>query len=146
MYDDFWMADQGLLERATAGDLTDLITRRFAEGAVVTTAPTDTLLSAHGLFKLYNVSQLPVVDNERIVGIVDESDVLLAVVRDAERFAAPVSSVMSTRLDTVSPDAPIERLLAIFEREHVPILVANGAFLGLITRIDILNYLRRKLK
>src|SRR4030095_8536591 len=100
----------------------------------------------HGLFKLYNVSQLPVVDNERIVGIVDESDVLLAGVRDAARFAAAVSSVMDRRLDTVSPDAPIGRLLAIFEREHVPILVANGAFLGLITRIDILNYLRRKLK
>jgi len=56
MYDDFWMADHGLLDRATAGDLTDLITRRFAEGAVVTTAPTDTLLTVHGLFKLYNVS------------------------------------------------------------------------------------------
>ena len=145
MYDDFWMADNGLLDRATAGDLTDLITRRFAEGAVVTTAPTDTLLTAHGLFKLYNVSQLPVVEDGRIVGIVDESDVLLAVVRDAERFATPVSSVMSTRLDTVAPDAPIARLLEIFEREHVPILVANGAFVGLITRIDILNYLRRKL-
>ena len=145
MYDDFWMADNGLLDRATAGDLTDLITRRFAEGAVVTTTPTDTLLTAHGLFKLYNVSQLPVVENGRIVGIVDESDVLLAVVRDAQRFATPVSSVMSTRLDTVAPDAPIARLLEIFEHEHVPILVADGAFVGLITRIDILNYLRRKL-
>ena len=146
MYDDFWMADQGLLDRATAGDLTDLITRRFAEGAVVTTAPTDTLLTAHGLFKLYNVSQLPVVDNGRIVGIVDESDVLLPVVRDGERFGAPVSSVMSTRLDTVPPDAPIKRLLDIFEREHVPIVVSDGIFVGLITRIDILNYLRRRLQ
>jgi cystathionine beta-synthase len=36
-------------------------------------------------------------------------------------------------------------LLEIFEREHVPILVADGRFVGLITRIDILNYLRRKL-
>jgi cystathionine beta-synthase len=145
MYDDFWLADQGLLERATAGDLTDLITRRFAEGAVVTTAPTDTLLAAYGLFKLYNVSQLPVIGAGRIVGLVDESDVLLAVVRDPKRFAAPVSSVMSTRLDTVSPDAPISQLLDVFERGHVPILVADGEFVGLITRIDILNYLRRKL-
>ena len=111
MYDDFWLADQGLVDRPAAGDLSDLITRRFAEGAVVTTAPTDTLLTAYGLFKLYNVSQLPVVESGRIVGIVDESDVLLAVVRDAGRFQAPVSGVMSTRLDTVPPDAPIERLL-----------------------------------
>jgi cystathionine beta-synthase len=144
MYDDFWMADQGLIALPAAGDLSDLITRRFAEGAVVTTTPTDSLLTAYGLFKLYNVSQLPVIEDGRIVGIVDESDVLLAVVRDAERFQAPVSGVMSTRLDTVPPDTPIERLLAIFEREHVPIVVKDGAFVGLITRIDILNYLRRK--
>jgi len=125
--------------------LTDVITRRFAEGAVVTVAPNDTVATAHGLFKLYNVSQLPVLDNGSIVGIVDESDLLLDVVRDAARFGDPISSVMTARLETVAPDAPIERLLEMFEREHVPIVVDNGKFVGLITRIDILNYLRRKL-
>jgi cystathionine beta-synthase len=146
MYDDFWMADQGLLKRPLAGNLGDLISRRFAEGAVVTVTPEDTLLTADGRFKLYNVSQLPVIEDSRVVGIVDESDVLLAVVRKAARFTAPVSTVMSTKLDTVTPDAPIERLLEIFEREHVPIVVVNGSFVGLITRIDVLNYLRRKLQ
>ena len=71
---------------------------------------------------------------------------MMAVFRYGARFAAPVSSVMSTRLDTVPPDAPMERLLDIFEREHVPIVVKDGTFVGLITRIDILNYLRRKLR
>ncbi|HZQ60709.1 MAG TPA: pyridoxal-phosphate dependent enzyme [Casimicrobiaceae bacterium] len=147
MYDDFWMIDQGLLTRPTAGDLSDLISRRFAEGAVVTVAPGDTLMTAYGRFKLYNVSQLPVIDDGGVVGILDESDVLLAVVRDAQRFNAPVSEVMSTRLDTVTPGAPIARLLEIFERGHVPLLVnPDGAFVGLITRIDVLNYLRRKLR
>ena len=146
MYNDFWLADQGLVERHTAGDLTDLISRRFAEGAVVTVKPDDTLLTAYGRFKLHDVSQLPVLDGERIVGIVDESDVLLDVARDAARFGDPVASVMSTRLETVAPDAPIERLLAIFAHDHVPIVVADGRFVGLVTRIDVLNYLRRKLK
>jgi len=146
MYNDFWLADQGLVERASAGDLTDLISRRFAEGAVVSVKPDDTLLTAYGRFKLHDVSQLPVLDGERIVGIVDESDVLLDVARDATRFGDPVASVMSTRLETVPPDAPIERLLEIFEHEHVPIVVEDGRFIGLVTRIDVLNYLRRKLK
>lgn len=146
MYDDFWMSDQGLLPQRVCGDLTDVISRRFAEGAVVTVAPDDTLLTAYGRFKLYNVSQLPVIEHGRVVGILDESDVLLAVVRDAQRFNAATSTVMSTRLDTVTPDAPIARLLEIFEREHVPLLVNHdGTFVGLITRIDVLNYLRRKI-
>jgi cystathionine beta-synthase len=146
MYNDFWLADQGLVERPAAGDLTDLISRRFAEGAVVTVNPDDTLLTAYGRFKLHDVSQLPVLDGDRIVGIVDESDVLLDVLRDPSRFADLVSSVMSTRLETVAPDAPIERLLEIFEHEHVPIVVADGRFVGLVTRIDVLNYLRRKFR
>jgi cystathionine beta-synthase len=146
MYNDFWLADQGLVERPAAGDLTDLISRRFAEGAVVTVKPDDTLLTAYGRFKLHDVSQLPVVDGDRIVGIVDESDVLLDVSRDPARFSDLVSGVMSTRLETVPPDAPIERLLKIFEHEHVPIVVANGRFVGLVTRIDVLNYLRRKFR
>jgi len=146
MYNDFWLADQGLVERPALGDLTDLISRRFAEGSVVTVAPDDTLLIAYGRFKLHEVSQLPVVDGERIVGIVDESDVLLDVARDPSHFGDPVSRVMSTRLETVRPDAPIDRLLEIFEREHVPIVVDRGAFVGLITRIDVLNYLRRKIR
>ncbi|HTO46315.1 MAG TPA: pyridoxal-phosphate dependent enzyme [Burkholderiales bacterium] len=146
MYNDFWLADQGLLERPAAGDLTDLISRRFAEGAVVTVKPDDTLLIAYGRFKLHDVSQLPVLDGERIVGIVDESDVLLNVLRDPARFGDAVASVMSTKLETVAPGAPIGRLLEIFEHEHVPIVVANGRFVGLVTRIDVLNYLRRKLK
>jgi len=144
MFNDFWLADQGFVDRPAAGDLTDLISRRFAEGAVVSVKPDDTLLVAFGRFKLHDVSQLPVLDGERIVGIVDESDVLLNVFRDAARFADPVASVMSTRLETVPPDAPVERLLEIFTHDHVPIVVADGRFVGLVTRIDVLNYLRRK--
>jgi cystathionine beta-synthase len=146
MFNDYWMYDQGLLARAPVGDITDLIARRFAEGAVVTLAPNDTLLTAYGRFKLYDVSQLPVVEGERIVGLIDESDLLHAVVGDETKFAEPVARFMTTRLETVSPAAPIDALLAIFERGHVPIVERDGAFVGLITRIDVLNFLRRKLR
>jgi cystathionine beta-synthase len=146
MFNDYWMYDQGLLARAPVGDITDLIARRFAEGAVVTLAPNDTLLTAYGRFKLYDVSQLPVVEGERIVGLIDESDLLHAVVGDETKFAEPVARFMTTRLETVSPAAPIDALLAIFERGHVPIVERDGAFVGLITRIDLLNFLRRKLR
>ena len=71
---------------------------------------------------------------------------LLDVARDADALPRSGGELMSTRLETVPPDAPIEQLLEIFDHEHVPIVVADGRFLGLITRIDLLNYLRRKLK
>lgn len=146
MYNDYWMADQGFLSGQHYGDLRDAISRPYAAKAVVTLAPDDTLLTAYGRFKLYDVSQLPVIEDDRIIGIIDESDVLLAVVYGHEdRFRENVSAYMSSRLQTIQPSAPIEDLLAIFEAGRVPIVCDGERFLGLITRIDLLNYLRRRM-
>jgi cystathionine beta-synthase len=146
MYNDYWMADQGFLERGRGGDLRDLISRPHAARAVVTVGRGDTLLTAYGRFKLYDVSQLPVLEGDRIVGIIDESDVLHAVYGDDTRFREKVAAVMTTRLQTVAPQTPIEELFGIYEQGMVPIVVEDQKFLGLITRIDLLNYLRRRMK
>ena len=59
--------------------------------------------------KLYDVSQLPVLENDRVVGIIDESDLLLAVFSNPERFRVEVRSAMSAAIETV----PSERRSAI---------------------------------
>ncbi|HEY8516621.1 MAG TPA: cystathionine beta-synthase, partial [Candidatus Binatia bacterium] len=145
MFNDYWMHDQGFLRDKPRGDLRDVIGRSHEEGAVVALTPDDTLASAHARMKMYDVSQLPVLDGERIVGIVDEYDVLLAAARDAAAFARPVRDVMSSRLATVPPDASLDALFPVFERGMVPIVVEGERFLGLVTRIDVVNYLRRRL-
>jgi cystathionine beta-synthase len=146
MYNDFWMFDQGLLERTAQGDLTDLIARRHAEGSVVTVTPDDTLATVHRRMKLYEVSQLPVLEGERLVGIIDESDLLIAVNADAEAFRMPVRRAMVTKVETVAPDASIETLLPIFAKDHVAVLEQGGKFMGLVTRIDFINHLRRRVR
>jgi len=146
MFNDFWMRDQGFLAGPRHGDLRDLIARTFEKGSVVALAPDDTLLLAHGRMKLYDVSQLPVLEGAHLVGILDESDLLLAASRDAGAFRRPVRDVMTKKLTTVTSSAPIESLLPIFDEGMVAIVVDGDKFLGLITRIDVLNYLRRKLR
>jgi len=145
MFNDYWMLDQGLLARERQGDLRDLIARRHADQATVTVAPTDSLLIAYQRMKLYEVSQLPVLEGSKVVGIIDESDLLLAVYGRAERFREPVSSAMNHRLDVVDVGRPLSDLLPIFQRDHVALVMAGSEFLGLITRIDLLNHLRRSL-
>jgi len=85
-----------------------------------------------------------------IVGILDESDLLHSVTRDEEAFRHPVRDYMTQRLETVDPATPMTALQPIFDRGMVAIVVENAPegsrFLGLITRIDVLNYLRRRLK
>jgi cystathionine beta-synthase len=146
MFNDFWMADQGFSKREHYGDLRDVVARRFADRDVVTLSPDDALLVAYARMKLYDISQLPVVEGRRIVGLVDESDLLLAAVEDESRFRRPVREVMSTRLRTVNPKTPVRDLLPLYDQGLVPIVVDGDEFVGLVTRIDLLNYLRRKLR
>jgi cystathionine beta-synthase len=145
MFNDYWMRDQGFLGGPTRGDLRDLIGRQPEQGSVVSVAPDDSLLIAHGRMKLYDVSQVPVLDGGRIVGILDESDLLLAAARDSEAFRRPVRDFMTSKLTTVDPSSGIDALLPIFEQGMVAIVAEGERFHGLITRIDLLNYLRRRL-
>ena len=145
MFNDYWMLDQGLLARDRKGDLRDLIARRHADRATVTVAPTDSLLIAYQRMKLYEISQLPVLEGSKVVGIIDESDLLLAVYGRSEDFRKPVSSAMNDRLEVIELNRPLPDLLPIFARDHVALVVERGEFLGLITRIDLLNHLRRSM-
>ncbi|MBF0394639.1 MAG: pyridoxal-phosphate dependent enzyme [Alphaproteobacteria bacterium] len=144
MFSDAWMVEHGFMERGAHGDLRDLIARPHAEGGTVSASPDEPLVNAYARMKLYDVSQLPVLDGERLVGILDESDLLLAVYGHEGRFREPVSVAMATRVETVEPSASIAKLMEILSRDHVPVIVERGRFLGLVTRIDVLNHLRRK--
>ncbi|MGH6611966.1 MAG: CBS domain-containing protein, partial [Burkholderiaceae bacterium] len=145
VYNDQWMIDQGLLKRSQLGDLRDLIARRYDEGAVIAVGPNDTLLTAFQRMRLADVSQLPVLEHEKLVGVIDESDVLLTMHDDPARFHASVSEAMTTTLDTVRPDASLETLQAILDRGLVAIIADDKQFYGLVTRFDLLNHLRKKL-
>src|SRR6266567_8885376 len=143
MYNDFWMAEQGFIHRPLHGDLSDLISHRYEAGEVISVGPTDTLLTAFKRMRGADVSQVPVLDQHgRAIGILDESDVLVKVHRDPLHFNDPVKKAMTSKLETLSPKATIKDLLDVFDRGRVAIVMEDDKFLGLVTRSDLLSYLR----
>jgi len=144
MYNDYWMLDNGFLEREPHGDLRDLLLRPFAQRDTIVVGPNELLMTAYTRMKLYDVSQLPVMDGDQLVGIVDESDVLIHVHADQSRFRDSVATAMITTLQKIDVHSPIEALLPVFDRGLVAIVMDGERFMGLITRIDLLNYLRRR--
>jgi cystathionine beta-synthase len=146
VFNDFWLIEQGLAERRHHGDLRDLVTRTYQEGGTVFVGPEDTLLTAYGRMRAADVSQVPVLEDSRIVGILDESDILAAVEGHDEhrgaRFKEPVRSAMTADVKTVQADAKLDALLPIFERNEVAVVVDGKEFVGLITRVDLINHLR----
>ncbi|MGR9108288.1 MAG: pyridoxal-phosphate dependent enzyme [Gammaproteobacteria bacterium] len=144
MYDDYWMLDHGFIEREHFGDLRDLISRRHLDHATITVAPDEPLINAYTRMNLHRISQLPVMENGWVVGIVDESDLLMAVYDHEAFFQHPVREAMTSKIEVIEPARPLRDLLTIFDRGLVAIVMDGGQFLGLITRIDLLQFLRRR--
>ena len=144
MYNDYWLTDQGIIKIESKGDLSDLIARHHKDRATVTIKPDDTLQTAYARMKLYDFQQLPVLENEKVVGIIDESDILMAVIGDQSRFTTKVVGAMTEKIKTVQVTESVAALLPIFDKGFVAIVQDGEKFLGLITRYDMLNYLRRQ--
>ncbi|MER9281466.1 pyridoxal-phosphate dependent enzyme [Mesorhizobium sp. M0522] len=147
VFDDFWLVEQGLAEQEQHGDLRDLVMRTLRTGDVVSVGPDESLLNAYGRMRRSDVSQLPVLDEGKLVGIIDESDILAKVEGPYDsrwdRFKAPVSTAMTSTLHTLQASQTLDALLPVFDRNEVAIVFDGDEFIGLITRIDLINHLRR---
>jgi cystathionine beta-synthase len=146
VYNDAWMIDEGLLHRPKHGDLRDLIARRQDEGDVISVSPQDTLLTAFQRMRAADLSQLPVLDDGKLVGLIDEWDVLMKVQIDAKHYGDAVRSAMTTSPQTLLPSASFEQLRDVLDSGLVAIVADESKFYGLITRFDLLNHLRRTLR
>jgi cystathionine beta-synthase len=148
-FNENWLEDQGLSERPKNNDLRDLISRPALTGSVVSVGPNDPITVAYTRMRLYDVSQLPVLDDDgRLAGIIDESDLLFAAHRGNNprdhlgAFDRPVREVMTTRVKTIDHRANIDELFPILDAGMVAVVNDAEGFHGLITRVDVLNYLR----
>jgi cystathionine beta-synthase len=145
MFNDMWVSAHGFEDRTARGDVSDLIAKRYSDGGVVTIGPDDTLLTAYNRMRSGDISQLPVVDHGKLVGILDESDVLAGVARgkDTEGFSAKVGAAMTRQVKTLESHQPLSDLEPVFARDEVAVVMDGDELLGLITRVDLINHLRR---
>ncbi len=142
-FNDSWLADQGLLERESHGDLRDLIARPADSGDMVTVTPDDNLITTYKRMRMFDVSQIPVMQDGSIVGLIDESDILLGIYEDKDSFQMKVGEVMVTDLDLIPPSARIDAVVQLFKQDKVAIIAEDDKFYGLITQIDLINHLRK---
>jgi cystathionine beta-synthase len=146
LYNDFWMEDQGFIQRETYGDLRDLIGRPHGERATITVGPNDVLTTAHNRLRNAGFSQLPVMDGEKLIGVVTEDDILRFAFGHPGRFNEPVHNAMTSTFLRVDKSQTLNNLVAMLEVRSSAAVMDGEKFLGLVTRSDVLNYLRRQVK
>ncbi len=145
LYNDFWLEDQGFIKREQCGDLRDLIGRPHGERATITVGPTDVLTTAHNRLRNAGISQLPVMDSGKLAGVLTEDAIMQFVFGKPELMNAPVKDAMQTAYIQLEKDTDLKNLVAMLHVQPYAAVVDGGDFLGLITRSDVLNHLRRQI-
>ena len=145
LFNDFWMEDQGFIEREHFGDLRDLVGRLHSEHATITVGPTDVLTTAHNRLRNAGFSQLPVMHEGELRGVVTEDAIMQFVYGKPKLMNAPVADAMESAFIKLDKSESLNNLVAMLRVQPYAAILDGDEFLGLITRSDVLNYLRRQM-
>jgi cystathionine beta-synthase len=145
LYNDFWLQDQGFIDREHFSDLRDLIGRPHDERATITVGPEDALTTAHNRLRNAGFSQLPVMDGQKLIGVITEDDIIRFAFGRPQRFNEPVRLAMNATFLRVDKNTSVNNLVSMLEVRSSAAVMDGERFLGLITRADVLNYLRRQM-
>ena len=144
LFNDFWMEDQGFIEREKFADLRDLVGRPHGERATITVGPGDVLTTAHNRLRNAGFSQLPVMSDGALVGVVTEDAIIQFVYGKPELMSATVEEAMESAFIKLERTESMNNLVAMLRVQPYAAIMDGEEFVGLITRSDVLNYLRRQ--
>ena len=140
--DDRWMQENGFTEQRWAQNSIGDVLRRLPERPLLTAASREPVAEVVRRMKTHGISQLPVMDGDRLSGIVTESDLLSALVEGHISLENSVAEVMIRQVATVSVDQDAGALLAVFERGEVGLVTDEaGRLIGILTKMDLVDHL-----
>jgi cystathionine beta-synthase len=139
MYNDDWMREKGFLEK-TGLCARDLVARRHST-TLVTVARADSVSRAIQVMSEHDYSQIPVTDDGRIVGSVNETRLFSAIVREPSLKNAPVDAIMQPAFPFVDISTGLDALATMITPENPAVLVRDfkGDETYIITRSDVIK-------
>ena len=149
VFDDDWMRENGFLQRGWDEVRASDIQASKLDGRLFTAQPTDLMVDVVATLKDHNISQLPVVDeNGRLQGIVTEIDLLnhMLQVDHVHRHDETIESMIDPHVTTVSPNTSLEKLMGLFSQQTAVVITVDSHVQGVLTKIDILDYLSHQVQ
>jgi cystathionine beta-synthase len=141
VFNDAWMVEAGYLERrrdATIGEMIRILNKKKK---MVVANLNDTVDSIVRLMREEGISQLPVLKDGEIFGVVEERALLRPLIEGSLRPTDTVQAVVDKAYSLVQDTDPVERLTDIFSAEKVALVCEAGRVSQIITKIDLISYL-----
>jgi len=140
--DDQWMRENGFTESRWETDSVGNLLRNLPSRELITATSADSVAAAIKAMKGHGVSQLPVVDDGRVVGIVTETDVLSKLVEGHAGLGSAVAEVMFRSVHTVPASSDAGVLTELFADGLVALVVDDDQrLLGILTKMDLVDHL-----
>ncbi|MEI8167614.1 MAG: CBS domain-containing protein, partial [Chloroflexales bacterium] len=136
IFDDNWMRENDFLEAATVANLVADRPRQ-----VIAAAVDSSVEAAIRLMKTHSISQLPVLDGAGgLHGIISEGD-LLDYLLNGGAMSHTIDGLHAHEVATVGPDTPVEDLTSVFGRSAAAVVVDGDQVIGIVTKIDVIDFL-----
>ena len=121
--------------------------------------PTTTVPEAIAMMKEHHIRHLPVVENDRLVGMISRGDLREASITasiNADSYELhfmlsllTVGKLMSRKVFTITPDAPLVHAAELMTEQKIaglPVVDEKAAVVGIVTESDLLRTLALKLR
>ena len=144
IFNDDWMRENGFLDDEPGiGTVADLLHMK-GKRKIVTTTSSAKVRDVIGTLKQLGISQLPVVEKGKLLGIVGEVDLLRHLVGGPRSAASTIESLIESDYATVTPDTKIELLQGVLADAKSAIVMERDTVVGIVTKIDLIEYLSKK--
>ncbi len=141
IFDDAWMQERSYLQPQLSATISDLLSDRKSK--IIVAKPGDSLQDVTALMKEHGISQLPVQDNGRLLGLATEAALLQALIHGGTDSANTIADVVDMNFAVVEPTNSVTLLPQIFGQNKVAVVLDGSSVAGIVTKIDFLEYLTR---
>ncbi len=141
IFNDDWMRENGFLEEERGmGTVKDLLAGKGGAQKIETAGSKDSVRTVVQKLKQFGISQLPVVDDGTLKGLVHETDLLRHLI-DGRSQDASIVELVSADYATVTTSTKLELLKGIFNDAKILLVMDAGAIVGVVTKIDLIDFL-----
>ena len=141
-YSDEWMKENRFFDMSKASVQHLLDSKSKGLPVLLNVSPEATVREALLLMEERNVSQLPVIEEGRSVGSLEEATLLSRVLEAGELLERPVRAMMDASFPIIHHDDTLEHAKYLLARRYPAILVQeHGKFVGIITKYDLINFI-----
>lgn len=144
IFNDNWMRENGFLEDLPGlGTVRDLLSVKASN--IITANSKMTVREVVNTLRSLGISQLPVLEDGKLRGIVHEVDLLRHLVSHDKGQDATIEGLIESDYATVTPDTKIELVQNVLSEAKLAIVLEAGAMVGIITKIDLISFLADKM-